>query len=146
MNRLKLSLAAILVFPALVLAAEPPPALGEMIRAARSEVAVIGMEDFKKVVDNPAGALILDVREESEYAAGHIPGTVHLPRGLVEFGIWRLVDSADGIDYERPIYLQCVSGNRASLAAKTLKDLGFSNVTAVVMQLGEWVQAGHPFR
>lgn len=145
MNKVKLSLAAILVLPALALAAKLPPVVADMIRVARSQVVVIGMEDFKKIVDNPAGALILDVREESEYAAGHIPGAVHLPRGLIEFGVWRLVGFPDEIDFGRPIYVQCVSGNRASLAAKTLKDLGFSNVTAVVMQLGEWRQAGYPF-
>jgi sulfur dioxygenase len=145
MKSVKLLLAAILALPALAPAAELPPVVGNTIMTARSEVNVIGMDDFKKIVDNPAGALILDVREESEYAAGHIPGTTHLPRGLVESGIWRLVGYPDEIDFGRPIYVQCVSGNRASLAAKTLKDLGFSNVTAVVMQLGEWRQAGYPF-
>ena len=145
MKNLRLLLAVILVLPALALAAELPPVVGNMIMTARSEVNVIGMDDFRKIVDNPGGALILDVREESEYAAGHIPGTTHLPRGVVESGIWRLVGFPDEIDFGRPIYVQCVSGNRASLAAKTLKDLGFSNVTAVVMQLGEWRQAGYPF-
>jgi rhodanese-related sulfurtransferase len=146
MNAMKFSLAAVLVLPSLVLAAHLPPAVGDMIRVARSEVKVIDMEGFKKVVDDPAGALILDVREESEYAAGHIPGATHLPRGLIEFGIWPLLGYPGEIDLQRPIYVQCVSGNRASLAAKTLKDLGFSNVTAVVMQLGEWRNAGYPFQ
>jgi rhodanese-related sulfurtransferase len=65
---------------------------------------------------------------------------------VIEFGIWQLVGFPAEVDFERPIYVQCVSGNRASLAAKTIKDLGFTNVTAVVMHLAEWQQAGYPFR
>ena len=146
MKKMKLSLAAILVLPMLLLAAHLPPVVGDLISVAPSGVSTVDMEGFKQVVDNPDGALILDVREESEYAAGHIPGAAHLPRGLIESGIWPLVGFPNEIDFERPIYVQCVSGNRASLAAKTLKDLGFSNVTAVVMQLSEWRQAGYPFQ
>jgi len=43
------------------------------------------------------------------------------------------------------VYLQCQSGNRASLAAKTLEELGFTHATAVVMSLEDWQQAGNPF-
>jgi rhodanese-related sulfurtransferase len=46
---------------------------------------------------------------------------------------------------DRKIYVQCASGTRATLAAKQLKDIGFTNVTAVVMNLADWQKAGHPF-
>jgi rhodanese-related sulfurtransferase len=146
MNRLKVWLAGLLLLPAVAVAAHLPPVVGDLITSARASVKVIDMEGFKRVIDDPAGALIIDVREESEYASGHIPGAVHLPRGVVEFGIWQLVGFPAEVDFERPIYVQCVSGNRASLAAKTLKELGFTDVTAVVMHLAEWQKAGYPFR
>lgn len=138
-------LAAALIWPGLTAAANLPPVVGDMIRTARSEVTVIDREDFKKTLDNPGGALILDVREQSEHAAGHIPGTVHLPRGLIEFRIWTLVGFPGEIDFQRPVFIHCRSGSRASLAAKTVKDLGFTIVTAVVMSLDEWREAGYPF-
>jgi len=45
----------------------------------------------------------------------------------------------------RKMYVQCSSGGRATLAAKQLKDIGFTNVTAVVMELAEWQKKGYPF-
>jgi rhodanese-related sulfurtransferase len=48
-------------------------------------------------------------------------------------------------EMDRPLILQCQSGNRASLAAQSLQDLGFTRPTAVVMSLEEWQTAGHPF-
>jgi rhodanese-related sulfurtransferase len=89
-------------------------------------------------------ALIIDVREPQEFAAGHVPGAVNIPRGLVEFQIWKQVGFPAEPDTNRPVYLQCQNGNRASLAAQSLAELGFTNTTAVVMRFEEWQQAGHP--
>ncbi|MDQ1291646.1 MAG: hypothetical protein QG615_1455, partial [Nitrospirota bacterium] len=64
--------------------------------------------------------------------------------GLVEFRIWKQVGFPANPDTNRPVYLQCQNGNRASLAAQSLAELGFTNTTAVVMSFDEWQQAGHP--
>ena len=97
------------------------------------------------VVDNPDGAALIYVREESEFAAGHVPGTTNVSRGRLEFRIWKALGYPNQIDMNRKIYVQCASGGRATLAAKQLRDIGFVNVTAVVMDLAEWQAKGLPF-
>ena len=103
------------------------------------------MEDYRKLVDNPGSAVIIDVREPQEYAAGHVPGAINIPRGVIEFKIWSQLGSSANAELDRPLILQCQSGNRASLAAQSLQDLGFTQTTAVVMSLDDWQKAGHPF-
>lgn len=57
-------------------------------------------------------------------------GAVNLPRGLVEFGVWKLVGFPDKTDQGQKITVYCKTGGRAALATKTLRDLGFTSVTA----------------
>jgi len=131
--------------PAVALAQGYPSSVTQKVLAAQKDVRTIAMADFRKVVDMPGNALLIDVREPGEYAAGHIPGAINIPRGLLEFQIWKQVGFPAKSEVNKPLYLQCSSGNRASLAAKALKDLGFTDVTAVVMNLDEWKKADNPF-
>lgn len=141
---LLVSLAAMLSLPLPSVAQSFPPSVTQKIQAAQKRVNTIGMEEYRKVVKNPGEALIVDVREPQEFAAGHVPGAVNIPRGLVEFQIWKHVGFPANLDTNRPVYLQCQSGNRASLAAQSLAELGFTHTSAVVMSLDEWQKAGHP--
>lgn len=138
-------MAALLLFSSSVLAQSFPPVVAQKIDTAKKQVRTIGMEEYRKLVENPGSALIVDVREPNEYAAGHVPGAINIPRGFIESQIWNHVGSADKADKERPIILQCQSGRRASLAAQSLEELGFTGTTAVVMNLDEWKQSGHPW-
>lgn len=122
-----------------------PSAVTQKIQAAQKHVKTIGAEEYRKLVDRPGDALIVDVREADEFAAGHVPGAINVPRGLVEFQIWKHVGFPANVQMDKPLVLQCQSGNRASLAAQSLAELGFTNTTAVVMSLDEWQKAGHPF-
>lgn len=122
-----------------------PPAVAQKVQAAQKQVKTIGMEEYRKVVENPGGTLIVDVREPQEYAAGHVPGAINIPRGVIEFKIWNQVGYPANTQMDQPIVLQCQSGNRASLAAQSLADLGFTRINAVVMSLDDWQQSGHPF-
>ena len=131
--------------PPLALPQSFPPIVTQKIQAARAHVKTIGMEEYRKVIDAPGEALIVDVREPNEFAAGHVPGAINIPRGVLEFQIWKQVGFPATLDLNRNIVLQCQSGNRASLAAQSLTDLGFTHTTAVVMPLEDWQQAGHPF-
>jgi rhodanese-related sulfurtransferase len=103
------------------------------------------MDEYRTLVDNPGSALIVDVREPQEYAAGPVPGAINIPRGLIESKIWEHVGSPDKTDKERPIILQCQSGKRATLASQTLRELGFTHTTAVIMNLDDWQKTGNPF-
>jgi rhodanese-related sulfurtransferase len=127
------------------LAQSLPPAVKQNVQAAPKPVKTIGMEEYRKIVENPGPALIVDVREPQEYAAGHVPGAINIPRGVIESQIWNHVGSAEKADVERPIVLQCQSGKRATLAAQTLGELGFTQTSAVIMNLDDWKKAGNPF-
>ena len=122
-----------------------PPVVTQKIQAAQKQVKTIAMEEYRTVVDHPGEAIIIDVREPQEYAAGHVPGAVNIPRGVLEFQIWKHVGSPAAPQMAKPLYLQCQSGNRASLAAQSLAELGFTQTTAVVMSLEEWQKSGQPF-
>ena len=122
-----------------------PPAVAEKVQAAQKQVKTISMEEYRKVVANPGGILIVDVREPQEFAAGHVPGAINIPRGVLEFKIWHQVGYPTDTRMDQPMVLQCQSGNRASLAAQTLLEMGFTHISAVVMNLNDWHKAGHPF-
>ena len=131
--------------PSIALAQNYPPAVTQKVQAAQKQVKTIGIEEYRKVVESPGPALIVDVREPQEYAAGHVPGAINIPRGVLEFQIWKQVGFPANTEMDRPVYLQCQSGNRASLAAQSLDELGFTHTTAVVMSLEDWQKTGNPF-
>jgi rhodanese-related sulfurtransferase len=143
-------LAAILVgaaiaLPSYVSAQNYPASVKELVANTRKQVKTVGMPAFKAVYDAQLSApLIVDVREPEEYAAGHVPGAVNVPRGLLEFTIWEHVGFPDKTDMNKPIFLYCKTGGRCTLAAKSLQDLGFTNVNAVVMLFEDWKKAGYP--
>lgn len=150
MNTLLSSSLAIIVgatfsTPSTVFAQGHPPAVTQKIQTAQKQIKTIGMEEYRKVVENSGKALIVDVREAHEFAAGHVPGTINIPRGVLEFQIWKHVGFPASIELDWPIVLQCQSGNRASLAAQSLTELGFTQITAVVMSLDDWQRANNPF-
>ncbi|MBS0156823.1 MAG: hypothetical protein JSS38_19740 [Nitrospira sp.] len=121
------------------------PAAKQNGAVAQKPVRTIGMEDYRKIVENPGAALIIDVREPEEYAAGHVPGAINIPRGVIDSQIWTHIGSREKADLERPIVLQCQAGRRATLAAQTLGELGFTQTSVVIMNLDEWKKTGHPF-
>jgi rhodanese-related sulfurtransferase len=122
-----------------------PDSVDDFISQVRKTISTTDMDGFLAAVKNPKGALLLDVREESELKLGHVPGTLNIPRGVLELRIWRTLGYPDRVDVNRKIYVLCRTGRRAILAAKQLKDIGFTNVAAVVMELADWQLKGLPF-
>jgi rhodanese-related sulfurtransferase len=92
--------------------------------------------------------LLIDIREPAEFQRGHIPGAVHLPRGLLEFEIHGLVlrMMSDQVDTpeEQPIVLYCGTGGRSALAAETLTTMGYRDVRSMSGGLVAWSQARLP--
>ena len=121
-----------------------PDSLDQYIAQIRKTIETTDIDGYLTVVKNPNGAMLLDVREESEFKAGHVPGVLNIPRGFLELRIWRALGYPNKVDMNRKIYTQCGSGARATLAAKQLKDIGFTNVTAVVMTWADWQKKGYP--
>lgn len=127
------------------LAQEPyPKSVTEMVDRAKAKVTRIDMKEFKQVLDSKKDITVIDVRERSEYADGHVPGAINLPRGVIEFKIWPYVGYPEKTDMNKRIYLYCKTGGRVSLAAKSLQDLGFTNLIVVDMQFADWQAAGYP--
>jgi rhodanese-related sulfurtransferase len=131
--------------PLLALAADTQPAaVAELVAAARQQVTLIDMKTFRKISESPGEALIIDVREPDEFAAGHIPGAVNVPRGLVEFHIWPFIGYPDHPNNAAELYLYCGWGTRSILAARSLQQLGLSGAVAVDMRMADWQAAGYP--
>jgi rhodanese-related sulfurtransferase len=86
-----------------------------------------------------AGALLVDVREESEWAAGHAAGAVHLGKGIIERDIEERVP-----DRATRLLLYCGGGYRSALAADNLQRMGYENVASVAGGWRAWCAAGLP--
>ena len=129
--------------PALA-AANWPPIVSNYVASVRKTVKTTNMAGYLAAVKNPNGALLLDVRESNEFAAGHVPGAINIPRGVLEFEIYKKLGYPNKVDTARKIYVQCLTGGRATLAAAALQKIGFTNVVAVIMNLKDWQKAGNP--
>jgi|tagenome__1003787_1003787.scaffolds.fasta_scaffold20982676_5 molybdopterin/thiamine biosynthesis adenylyltransferase/rhodanese-related sulfurtransferase len=87
------------------------------------------------------GAAFIDVRERDEYEQGFIPGATHIARGFLESRIESAVP-----DRERRVVLYCASGNRSAYAAKTLSELGYTDVVSLAGGFSRWKQNGRQWR
>jgi rhodanese-related sulfurtransferase len=121
-----------------------PSSVKELVARTRAQVRTMDMATFKSAFDKRVAGLIVDVREPGEYASGHVPGAINIPRGVIELNIWPHVGFPDATDLNRKITLYCGSGTRCILATKSLQDLGFTNVVAVDMRIADWAKAGYP--
>ncbi|MGZ4704790.1 MAG: rhodanese-like domain-containing protein, partial [Acidimicrobiales bacterium] len=80
-----------------------------------------------------SGAVVLDVREPDEYEQGAIPGSIHIPRGQLESNIEGRV-----ADHDTPLVVFCAGGVRSAFAAKTLEQLGYTDVVSVKGGFNKW--------
>lgn len=120
-----------------------PAELVGRVKATIRECSVMEARDCA-----PTHSLVIDIRELAEFQRGHIPGAVHLPRGLLEFEIHGLVQRmmSDQVDApeEQPIVLYCGTGGRSALAAETLATMGYRNVRSMSGGIVAWAQARLP--
>jgi rhodanese-related sulfurtransferase len=143
-------LAMVLLALASALHAEPscaqayPQSVTDLIARARAEIRTIDLRAFKAGFDSKSLGLIVDVREPGEYAQGHIPGALNIPRGVIELKIWPYLGFPEKLDLHKRITLYCGSGTRCALAAKSLQDLGLRDVVAADMSIEAWGRAGYP--
>jgi rhodanese-related sulfurtransferase len=109
------------------------------VAKAKATIKVVPAADVKAAIDNKEKAVILDVRDPGEYAAGHLPGAINVSRGTLEFNIWGKVS-----DQSAKIYVYCKTAGRSILATKTLNDMGYKNVVLMDAQFEDWIKAGYP--
>jgi sulfur-carrier protein adenylyltransferase/sulfurtransferase len=122
------------------------PSFQTYLKAIKSEVAETEVGTLREALGpTPAAATgqtpaVLDVREQDEYVQGYIPGARWIPRGYLEL---RIEDAVP--DRERPVVVYCASGTRSVLAARSLRELGYTNVTSLRGGFTAWKRAGYPF-
>src|SRR3954471_86600 len=114
------------------------PSGAEYIRQIKSQVAEVDPAQVSEHLGN--GIVLVDVRESTEWDAGHIPGAKHVPRGYLE----SRVEGAVGPDRDQEIVVYCASGQRSALAAHTLTDdLGYTNVKSMTGGITLWKDRGY---
>lgn len=107
-------------------AASHSPGFLALVNAARAEVREIAADELRGELEARKRAALIDVREESEYAAGHVAGAEHLGKGVIERDI-----ETRHPDKSQPLYLYCGGGFRSALAAQNLQRMGYTEVTSV---------------
>lgn len=116
------------------------PAFLRLVDAAKARVREVTVEDLLlRRAEEGAGPLVLDVREESEWAAGHIEGARYLGRGVLERDIEALVPELD-----RELVLYCGGGFRSALSADSLQQMGYRSVASLAGGWKAWRAAGGP--
>lgn len=116
-----------------------------LVAAARSRVEELDVDRFAEEADRP-DTVVVDLREPGELGtAGRIPGSVHVPRGMLEFRS----DPTSAYHDERlqpgtRTLLYCATGGRSALAAEALRGLGYDDVAHLAPGFTGWVEAGRP--
>lgn len=111
----------------------------DLIASVRKSIREVSLDELKKRVESKTPMVLVDVREKEEYRAGFIPGALSLPRGFLEIQVEQKIP-----DKKAPVVLYCAGGTRSALAAKTLQDLGYTNVESANPGFVRWKDLGYP--
>ncbi|HZU21911.1 MAG TPA: rhodanese-like domain-containing protein [Terriglobales bacterium] len=114
------------------------PGFLKLVNDAKSRVRECTVDDLKQKLDRKEPIVVVDVREESEYARDHIPGSIHLGKGIIERDIEARVP-----DPNTPLYLYCGGGFRSALSADNLQKMGYKNVISVDGGYRDWKTKGY---
>ncbi|MFZ1120071.1 MAG: molybdopterin-synthase adenylyltransferase MoeB [Candidatus Binataceae bacterium] len=106
---------------------------------ARAQIKSIDIDEARRMLEKP-GTVLLDVREGDEWRQGHIPQAVGIPRGFLELRVEEKVP-----DHKTPVILQCASGTRSLLAARSLREMGYENVYNLTGGFNAWKDRGLPW-
>ncbi len=115
------------------------PRFLKIVEDAKSRVHQISVDQVQVKLQGGENFVLVDVREESEYAKDHIPGAIHLGKGTIERDIEERVP-----DPHTPMVLYCGGGFRSALAADNLQKMGFCNVLSMDGGIREWREKGLP--
>ncbi|MEO5843167.1 MAG: molybdopterin-synthase adenylyltransferase MoeB [Acidimicrobiales bacterium] len=107
----------------------------DLLKQAKSQIREVDPAGAEALVEG--GALLLDVREPDEFEQGAVPGSVHIPRGHLESQVEGRVT-----DRDRPIVVMCAGGVRSAFAARTLGELGYSDVVSMDGGFNRWKDEG----
>ena len=115
------------------------PRFSKIVNDAKSRVKETTVDEVKQKLDNGDKVLLVDVREESEFAKDHLPGAIHLGKGVIERDIEARVP-----DVKTPMILYCGGGFRSAMAADNLQKMGYTNVISMDGGVREWREKNYP--
>jgi len=113
------------------------PRFLKIVEDTRKRIREVTIDEVKAKLDRREKFLLIDVREESEYAADHLPGAVHLGKGIIERDVEALVP-----DQDTPMVLYCGGGFRSALAADNLQKMGYTQVLSMDGGIRGWREKG----
>ena len=111
-----------------------PKTYKEIVADAKSRVREVTVDELRTMED----ATLVDVREDSEWSEGHVPGALHLSRGVLESRAEKALPDKDA-----PIVCYCGGGGRSALSADALQAMGYTNVRSLAGGFREWTAAGN---
>ena len=110
----------------------------KIVEDAKKRVRETTVDDVKAKLDRGEKFTLVDVREESEFAKDHLPGAIHLGKGVIERDIEKQVPESGA-----PLVLYCGGGFRSALAADNLQKMGYTNVISMDGGVREWREKGY---
>ena len=116
--------------------------------ARQRGVPEVDVSEVEKSMDDGSDLIVIDVREPDERAKGSIPGSINIPRGVLERDIEKkaFAGEATDADLDRPIVCYCGGGSRSLLAAEALRRMGFANAGSLRGGMGAWREGGKPIQ
>ena len=115
------------------------PKFLQIVNDAKKRVKETNVADVKRRVDAGEKMFVVDVREDNEWANGHLPGAIHLGKGVIERDIEARVP-----DTSAKIILYCGGGFRSALSADNLQKMGYTNVISMDGGIRDWREKGYP--
>jgi rhodanese-related sulfurtransferase len=115
------------------------PRFLKLVQEAKKQVKELTVDQVKSMLDSGRRFHLVDVREESEWARDHLPGAMHLGKGVIERDVEQRIP-----DSETEIVLYCGGGYRSALAAENLRRMGYTNVFSMDGGVRGWRDKGYP--
>ncbi|MFN4259807.1 MAG: rhodanese-like domain-containing protein [Gemmataceae bacterium] len=115
------------------------PRFLRLVQDAKTRIAELTVDQVKEKLDRGEPFCLVDVREESEWAKDHLPGAIHLGKGILERDVEQRIP-----DPETEIVLYCGGGYRSALAADNLRKMGYTRVFSMDGGIRGWRDQGYP--
>jgi rhodanese-related sulfurtransferase len=115
------------------------PRFLKIVDESRRRIRETNVDEVKAKLDRGEKFILIDVREESEFARDHLPGAIHLGKGIIERDIEERMP-----DLNAPLVLYCGGGYRSALAADNLQKMGYTNVLSMGGGIRGWREKGFP--
>ena len=121
------------------MALQHSPGFLKLVQEAKTRVRECTVDDVKARIDRGEKFHLIDVREESEFAAGHVPQAIHLGKGVIERDVEQRIP-----DHAAPLVLYCGGGFRSALAADNLQKMGYTKVVSMDGGMRDWREKKYP--